>query len=365
MKTIKQILSMGLIILITFLFLEIFMIVLDPYFSVGFFQYDPDMGFKVRPYANGTNRFGFNDLDFPLKKPPHTFRIVIIGDSFNWIGGKDWNYTVFLKKAFRKYYGDERVEVINVGYPGTHTGEQLIMLKKFALQYNPDLVFLGFFAGNDFYDADPHRKRIVVNDLYLDIDPRHELIFFGYPIVFKSRLINFVQQKIKVYRELSKARAEGNGQEAILASESFFYCEKQHLSFCNLRLHEQGRWRGNVDYIFRSVDEMQAILKAKNIKFMVGIYPDVFQVNQELLNDLFSRYHLQKEDYDIELMQKLLKEHLDTRGIYCVDLLKKFRQVGEKTTLYKIRDIHWNENGNRLAADIIFPELLKYVDLPN
>lgn len=361
-KAIKPILSIGLIILICFLSLEISMIILEPYISVGGSQFDPDMGYKGRPYTDGTNRFGFNDLDYPLEKPPHTFRIIIIGDSFNWVGGKDWNYTVFLKKEFRKYYGNDRVEVINVGYGGTHTGEQLVMLKKFALQYNPDLVFLGFFAGNDFYDADPYRKRIVVNDVFLDIDPRHELILFGYPIIFKSRVVNLIQQKVKLYKELSKARAEAPGQEALLSAESFFYCEKQHLSFCNMKLHEQGRWKGNVDYIFRSIDEMEAILTAKNIKFMVGIYPDEFQINQDLLNELCIRYHLKKEDYDIELMQKLLKGHLDKRGIYCVDLLKKFQQVGEKVPLYKFRDPHWNETGNKLAADIIFPELLKYVD---
>ena len=359
---IKQILSIGLIILICFVLIESFMIVLEPYVSVDFSQYDPDMGFRVRPYSGGSNRFGFNAKDFPLEKRPNTFRIVIIGDSYNWVGGKDWNYTVLVDKEFRKYYGDDRVDVINVGYPGTHTGEQLIMLKKYAIQYNPDLVFLGFFAGNDFYDADPHRKRIVVNDLYFDIDPRQEFIFFGYPLVPKSRLISFVQQKYKLWTELMKARTSAHGEKATFSDETFFDAERKHLKFCNLKLHEQGRWDGNKDYIYRSIDEMDAMLKARNIKFIVGIYPDEFQINPELLNEIFTRYHLNKEDYDVELMQKLLKGYLDKKGIYCVDLLDKFKHAGKKNSLYKFRDIHWNEAGNKLAADILFPELLKYVN---
>ena len=43
--------------------LEMAMIISEPYLSHGFYQYDPDLGFKVRPYSNGTNRSGFNDRE--------------------------------------------------------------------------------------------------------------------------------------------------------------------------------------------------------------------------------------------------------------------------------------------------------------
>ncbi len=98
-----------------------------------------------------------------------------------------------------------------------HTVEQLAMLKKYGLQYNPDLVILGFFAGNDFRDADPNRKRIIVNDLYVDIDRNKELIIFGYPIIAKSRLLLFIQQKYQVWHSLKKAKKEAReGQNSLL-----------------------------------------------------------------------------------------------------------------------------------------------------
>jgi hypothetical protein len=37
--------------------------------------------------------------------------------------------------------------VINAGYPMTHTGEQLEVLRKYALQYDPDVVVLSFLRG--------------------------------------------------------------------------------------------------------------------------------------------------------------------------------------------------------------------------
>ena len=152
--------------------MEIVMIISEPYLSNGLYQYDPDLGFRVRPYSSGTNMFGFNDRDYALDKPDGIYRILVVGDSFSWAGGIEGNYTALLERKFESHYGAHRVDVINAGYPMTHTGEQFAMLKKYGMQYHPDRVLVGFFTGNDFIDADPNRKRIVVNDTYFDIDRR-------------------------------------------------------------------------------------------------------------------------------------------------------------------------------------------------
>ena len=54
---------------------ELLMIVLEPYLFKGLYEYDPDLGFRVRAYypvdqGTITNKFGFNDDDYPLKKHP-------------------------------------------------------------------------------------------------------------------------------------------------------------------------------------------------------------------------------------------------------------------------------------------------------
>src|SRR5215831_8576244 len=98
---------------------------LDPYVFKGRFEYDRDLGFKVRAYyPNGfgmygesddgtlTNRFGFNAPDYPLTKAPGTFRIVVVGDSFGWAGGLKGNYTHLLQQLFDQR-GDRRIEIIN------------------------------------------------------------------------------------------------------------------------------------------------------------------------------------------------------------------------------------------------------------
>ena len=80
------------------------MIVLEPYLFSGFFQYDPDLGFRVRPGARGTTQFGFLDYDYPLERKPGTFRMLVLGDSYGWSGGRDGNYSAILERACQNHF---------------------------------------------------------------------------------------------------------------------------------------------------------------------------------------------------------------------------------------------------------------------
>ncbi|WP_293063537.1 hypothetical protein [Okeania sp. SIO2B3] len=372
-------------IVIPLFLVEIVMIVLEPYLFKGLYQYDSDLGFRVRPYINGNNQFGFNDRDYLLQKDQNKFRLLVVSDSFNWAGGKEGNYTALLEKKFENYYGQNQVDVINVGYPGTHTGEQLAMLKKYGLQYNPDLVVLGFFVGNDFRDADPERKRIIVNGIYIDIDKKDELILFGYPIIGRSRLLMFLQQKYQVYQELQRAKQdsaqlsssslvasfnlasapiiEREKSPGILSEKAFLRVEKSRLKFCKIRDLLEGKRDDNINYIFQSISEMQALLESRNIQFVVAIYPDEYQVNDELLNDIFAEYDdLKRESYNTTCQQEILRKYLEANGIPYIDMLDIFRREQKNRPLYLLREPHWNSAGNLLAAEILFDYLVKDID---
>ncbi|CDM97441.1 MULTISPECIES: alginate O-acetyltransferase AlgX-related protein [Limnospira] len=367
--------------IVPFFLVEVIMIVSEPYLFRGLYQYDPDMGFKIRGHANGNNQFGFNDRDYPLQPDPDIFRMLILSDSFNWAGGQQGNYTALLENQFREHYGQHQVDVINAGYPGTHTAEQLALLKKYGLQYNPHLVVLGFFVGNDFLDADPYRKRIIVNDLYIDIDRRQELIIFGYPIIPKSRLLLFIQQKYKIFREAARSQQshqlsqsqlvatteaialdEPETSPGILSLEKFLDVERGRMSFCNIEKLQNGDRDANINYILDSISEMNAILQARNIKFIVAIYPDEYQVNDHLLNQLQSTFYLNLDDYDITCQQNILISHLESNNIPYIDLTPRFRVEQQNRHLYLFQEPHWNSHGNKLAKDILFEHLVKITD---
>jgi hypothetical protein len=372
-RTLKYLGRIFFWLVLPFFLVEILMTLFDPYLFKGFRQYDPDLGFRVRSYydfdGSLTNQFGFNDQDYPFQKSPGAFRIMVVGDSFNWMGGRDGNYVGLLRKQLKDHYGYDKVDVINVGYPGTHTGEQLAMLKKFALQYNPDLVVLGFFAGNDFLDADPYRKTIVVDNTFVNIDRRHEHRFLGYPIILQSRVLLLIEQTYLIHRQMKRAKTEADAAavargapvpNGTFSEEAFMNVEMSRLQFGLTRPAEA--FQPNIDYIFQSISEMDSLLKSRGIKFMVAIYPDEFQVNPKLLDSVFDRYRLNKGDYDPFRAQLLLKPFLESQEIPCLDFLDQFRAEGQKEDLYLLRNTHWNKAGNQLAADILFKDLAVRVD---
>lgn len=372
-KTIKFAIKIGLIMAVSLVCVEILMIGFDPYLFKGTFEYDPDLGFRVRAHIPGpagpvTNQFGFCDRDYPLQKTPGVFRIVVVGDSFSWAGGLEGNYSALLETMCERRDSSHKIDVINTGYPGTHTGEELAMLKKYGLQYNPDLVVLGFFVGNDFIDADPDRKRIVVNGSYVDISKSREHKFLGYPIVAQSRLLLFLEQKYRVYAETRRAAREARGQpeqSGTFSEETYLGIERSRLEFFNSTPASLKQWQTNIDYIFQSISEMDALLKSRNIKFVVAIYPDEFQVNDTVLKTIFEKYKLKPEGYDLTLAQNLLKSFLQSKGIPFIDFLDRFRAEGKQHDLYSLRDTHWNGAGNQLAADILFEDLAKRVENSN
>jgi hypothetical protein len=351
--------------------LEIAMIIAEPYLSGGFFQYDPDLGFKVRAYSDGTNRFGFNDRDYELDKTEGIFRILVLGDSFGWVGGKEGNYTALLEQKFEEHYGAHRVDVVNAGYPMTHTGEQLALLEKYGLQYQPDMVLVGFFAGNDFIDADPNRKRIVVNDTQFDIDRRYEIKILGRPIVLQSRLWHFAKQRLIVWKNINKVHASdaaqsqqeaSNENEGTFEDRAYLDIERYRLSFCHMPSYARGVYGKNIDYILQAFNRMKELTDSRNIQLVAGIYPDEFQVDDDLMSRVFTTFNLERDQFDPELMQRLLRERLDSLKLDYVDLLGAFREKEKEERLFLLRDTHWNAAGIELAADRLFRFLVPKTD---
>lgn len=400
MVSLKRGLVLGLKILLTivlsFVFLEFLLLVFnDVVFRKSLYMYDPDLGYKARPYAhwgdNITNEFGFNDRDYPHQKKPGTYRILFVGDSFSWAGGLEGNYTAILEKKFEAEFGDSRVEIINTGYDATHTGEQLKALKKYGLQYNPDLVVLAFFIGNDFFDATPWRRRINVGGSQVDIDTRTdtEIALFGKLVVpFRSRLYLFLRDQWATYQYLQTQRQNSPppaDQSETVANQTvtdvtqtsdaeiFSYTEENiseyysELELYRIQIFNSvlansvaaDQFKIREDFVFSNLLAMRDLLKEKNIRFMVVAYPDNIQVEESLRQVIFNQYDLDPSHFQFDRPQNLLWQFCQEHQIEFYDLWSAFQakqQEGQRP--YLINDSHWNEIGNQVAAQYLFATLL-------
>ena len=125
---------------------------------------------------------------------------------------------------------------------------------------------------------------------------------------------------------------------------------------------EAGGQDEKIDLVLHELTGMKSLLDREGIEFMVMIIPDEFQVRHRLKQQVMDEFGLDPAEYDIDLMQDILKEYLGAMGVPCIDLLPAFRRQRRNMVLYKPRDTHWSVDGNRLAARILYQELLPRID---
>src|SRR5690606_24088509 len=120
---------------------------------------DPQLPYRKRPgsllvgrslsgefdYEYRHNAEGFRDLDRPAAKPPGTFRIVALGDSFTYGEGAAFEETwpsVLERRLRERPQAAARAEVIRLGLPRYFPAAERLVLEHYGLRYEPDLVLV-------------------------------------------------------------------------------------------------------------------------------------------------------------------------------------------------------------------------------
>jgi lysophospholipase L1-like esterase len=97
-----------------------------------------------------TNALGFRGPETTLEKPPETFRIVGVGDSFTFGTGvrREDTFLAELERRLNERPGGPRFEVLNLGVFAYDTEEEAYLLYYRGMRLGPDLVVLCFFLND-------------------------------------------------------------------------------------------------------------------------------------------------------------------------------------------------------------------------
>ena len=312
---------------------EFFLKLSDPLFHHIFF-YDKNIGFRVKPFRLNSNSDGFNDREYSRKKNKDIKRIMALGDSFNWIGGYTNNYWTLAENFLNKK--NSKVEIINQGAPGIGPSTLFRILKSISIQFDPDIVFLAFYVGNDFFESNLNIIRIPRFDFPFDINPSpHHFLE-----KVKNSYLYFVTHRIARLTSERILRTRGT-----FSKREFFRIEKNFMKTCQAQFYTSPDWHFTQNMFI----ELKNYLSSRNIKLYVVILPDESQINKPLRDDILNKYNALETDYSWSLPQKEIKSFLSGLGIESLDLLPYFQEQANKE-LYKFRDTHFNNEGNLLAA---------------
>jgi hypothetical protein len=92
------------------------------------------------------NNFGHRDRDFAVPKPPGTYRIALLGDSFTEGAG------LARSETFGRLIERGNVEVCNLGHSGYNTRQEADVLLRDGDRLQPDMVILNYVMN----DAETH-----------------------------------------------------------------------------------------------------------------------------------------------------------------------------------------------------------------
>ena len=267
--------------------------------------------YRFKNTTISTNSEGFRDYEYPIEKPENTYRIAMIGDSvtFGWgVNLKD-TYAKQLENKL-KSRSDYKYEVLNFGIPGYYTDQELNLVKKNVLTYNPDMIILTY----------------VFNDA--EIAPRYNLdkkVFLYRQTIqrlkYKSYTFSFLFYNYAKVRELFKEKSTTDEQDYKAYLEGVFSDNSQGWNISK-----------------NSLKKIKQISDENNIDFLIILFPSIKP------NDL--------QDYQLKNIHETIASFAEENDINYLDLLPYFL-THKDTKLELDIDAHPNEFTHHIIADIL------------
>jgi hypothetical protein len=333
---------------------------------------------QVVPHRNWfnywNNALGLNDVEFTVPKPPGRFRILALGDSFTF-GLAPYPHTVMtlLEARLRAVCPGTDLDVLNFGIGGTGVRDYRIIVMLALATYDPDLVLINFYAGNDA----PTVYRLV-----------HERSWF-WTVLDASRLWTLGRNALRLWRDvddLGAARVPpaGPGTRGLVPRGGTLVDPTHHVSerdpalmgpiftetaFAAIQAEEMRRFYlpenpAVVDRAWRPVlGDLEAIrteVFRQSRRLALAVYPSALQVypaqRAALVETLRRRPRyaaLSVDAFDPTLPNRQLAAYCQRAALPCIDLTPVFVEASRSSAepLYKQRDAHWTIRGNRVAAD--------------
>ncbi len=373
-EILKGIVLTGFSVLLCVGLLEIVVRILEPAEVMRYFysQDDNILHHKFKPNATGRykttefdtdyniNSLGLRDKEYSISKPPNTFRILMVGDSFTEGDGVYSNETFSkrLEEKLQTLKGSRKYEVINAGVGSYSSLLEYLYLKNYGLELQPDLVILNFDL-SDVYDdlAYTAVARFDEKGIPLGVAPSKEEhgILKGPAAVVKDwfknnlRLYNFI--RIRITPQLELMKREGNFSGDIRNDKYALLRENYRDADSNWALTHQ--------YLLLTRD----LLKEKGVDFWMTVYPYGLQVHPKEWQGGRDYWQFKQDTVYSTWPQEKLAHWAIENGIKAVNLSPDFKELSKTVfPLYLSNNGHWVAAGHQLVADVLFRDLVPYLE---
>lgn len=305
------------------------------------------------------NAHGLYTGEYSRAKPPGTFRVVTVGDSFTFDSGMVPPTSIWhaqLGVALARQLG-RPVEVINLGLPAVGPRFAAKMYDVEGRYLSPDLVILGLFLGNDLTDESGVRSTGLMRYSYTWRAARH-----AWSLWRSWRQIESSQAQ---WREANDGEPVRGGvpvagftydpELAFLSPEEFTRVERD--TAATFARRNRDRVVPSVHDVVAVADGLRAQVTATPARFLVALFPDQLQIDVSLREGVLHNSGMALADFDADGVTALLRDGLTARGMSVVDVTPALAAAPSAPRLYRRQDVHWTIAGNTVAAQAVLAAL--------
>jgi hypothetical protein len=361
---------------------------------------DPILGWALQPNATYQyktpeglvsvtyNSQGWRDVEHQVEKPDGVFRILVLGDSFMEAN------SVKLEESFHRQAEElaraagKKVEVINMGVAGYGTLQEYLVFEHFGRLYNPDLVLVGFYDGNDLINNSFELASILTEEgqvanarPFLDMNQPAQWTIT--PVDFEGSQRNYAKQKasleanrnkltqkLVLLRLLTAGIARIPNREVPKSQESQLEpVDKNRQEMAQLGVNyceEPAEYTRAWDVTGRIFARFKEEVEAQGGKLVVFTITALEEVSEEYMKNVTANVaHPEKLCLEKAPGHARLSRMLKELGLDEISLLPDFRRAMREDgiNLYH-SDLHWSPEGHSLAARLVVAELIKRGLLP-
>jgi lysophospholipase L1-like esterase len=364
--------------LLTFGFLEIGVRILNRHLG-HYPQKDPILHHSLVPNAKlhrvnnefdviyKINSLGLRDEEFSVKKPPKTFRILMVGDSYTFGIGNNLEDT-FVKRLEKKLNATEgsiHYQVINGGCSSYSPLLEYLFLIHKGIPLNPDLVILNYDISDvqDDYkyskiavrDAEGMVIRVPPKEVQYYLKELHSGYMSSIPFLQYSALYQFVMER--VYQLMEKRDLPRFYQAANIIPGNIEYDR-------DLPMREGiGDWKVHFDRSAAYLKDIQQLLKEHGINFIITTYPYGNLVNEREWAIGRELRGFENKTYSTKLFD-YLKDFCQSQGVPFLNMTPYFKD-SKNFPLFYPYDGHFTPAGHEVAADALYHFLTEKKLLPN
>ena len=325
-----------------------------------------------------TNAQGFNDEEFVAPKPAGRFRIMAVGDSFTFgLVPYPESAMTLVEESLRARCPSRDLDLLNFGIAGTNVADYRTVIELGAATYDPDLVLVNVYAGNDAPDL-YHRRgegpslRRLLGHSYLWNYLRNTLVLRR-SIPAAGALVGSVQGPRAAGNASGESPRGGRivdpGYRMPDDDPALVGPVLDEKVYRRILADEMGRffvprdtreidrgWRVTLEQL----DVLRRRVAERGGQLVVALYPSVLQIDARLRSEVIDRLHVQPsgagitpDTIDPRLPNRVLLAYCRDHGVACQDLTPVLDQASQESAepLYKAREPHWTPRGNRVAAD--------------